>query len=227
LKLIIFDLDQTLVDFVSVHDRAAIAVFRRFFNVDGHLTEVEFAGRSLIENFLAVGRLNGISEQRVIENVPAMLDYYDEAFAEAFPADCSGCVLPGARELLEALSDTRSILALYTGDSRAVAATILERTGLDRYFKFRFFGTEVERRSDMIALARKKAAQLAGRAFSGKDVVVVGDSTKDIEAGKEHGARTVAVATGSHSEAELNQLAPDFVFASMKDWRKVMAAILG
>lgn len=227
MKLIIFDLDQTLVDCVSVHDRAAVAVFRHFFKVEGHFTEVEFAGRSLIENFLAVARLNGIPEQRVLDNLPAMLDYYDEAFAEAFPADCSGCVLPGARELLEALSDTGNIIALYTGDSRAVATIMLERTGFDRYFRFRFFGTEVERRSDMIVLAREKAAHLAGRAFSGKDVVVVGDSTKDIEAGKEQCARTVAVATGSHSEAELSQLAPDFVFASMKDWRKVMAAILG
>lgn len=227
MKLVIFDLDQTLVDVVSVHDRAAVAVFKHFFGVDGHITEVEFAGRSLIENFVAVARLKGIPEQRVLENVPAMLDYYDKAFSESFPADCSKCVLPGARELLGALADTGNILALYTGDSKVVATTMLEGAGLGRYFRIRLFGTEVERRPDMITLAREKAAKLAGRPFSGKDTVVVGDSIKDIEAGREHGARTIAIATGSHSRAELNRYGPDFVFKDMKDWRRVMAAILG
>jgi len=227
LKLIIFDLDQTLVDVVSVHDRAAIDVFRHFFGVDGHITEVEFAGRSLIENFLAVARLKGIPERRILEKVPAMLDYYDKAFIEAFPADCSKCVLPGARELLDALADTGNILALYTGDSKAVATAILDGAGLGRYFSLRLFGTEVKRRPDMIALAQEKAARLAGRVFPGKDIVIVGDSVKDIEAGKEHGARIIAIATGSHSEAELKQYAPDLVFKNMEDWRRILAAVLG
>ncbi|MEW6142579.1 MAG: HAD family hydrolase [Chloroflexota bacterium] len=226
MKLVIFDLDQTLVDVVPVHDRAATAVFKHFFGVDGHITEVEFAGRSLIENFLAVAQLKSIPEQSVLEKMPAMLDYYDKAFIESFPADCSKCVLPGARELLDALAGTGNILALYTGDSEAVASIMLERTALDHYFRIRFFGTEVKRRPDMITLARNKAAKLAGRPFSGEDIVVVGDSIKDIEAGKEHKARTVAIATGSYPEMELSRYGPDFVFEDMEDWRKVMAAIL-
>lgn len=227
MKLVIFDLDQTLVDVVSVHDRAAVAVFREFFGVDGHITEVEFAGRSLIENFLAVARLKGIPEPGILAKMPELLDFYDKAFIESFPDNCSGCVLPGVRELLEALAGTVNVVALYTGDSKKVATTILEKTGLDRYFRLSLFGTEVKRRPEMVGQAIERASVLAGRAFSGADVVVVGDSVKDIEAGREYCARTVAIATGAYSEAELKRYRPDFLFRDMRDWQQVMAAIIG
>jgi beta-phosphoglucomutase-like phosphatase (HAD superfamily) len=50
-KLIVFDLDQTLVDFISVHDEVTQKLFRDFFGVDARLTEIDFAGKSLTENF--------------------------------------------------------------------------------------------------------------------------------------------------------------------------------
>jgi phosphoglycolate phosphatase-like HAD superfamily hydrolase len=227
LKLVVFDLDQTLVDAVAIHDRAATAVFRHFFGVDGGLLKVEYAGRSLIENFISVARYNGIPEERVLEKAPAMLDHYDRDFMANFPDDCPECILPGAVELLGALKDSGNILALYTGDSRLVAETMLEKTGLGRFFEYRFYGTEVKRRPDMISLAVEEVRKATGKKFNGRDIVVVGDSVKDIEAGKEHRAKTVAVATGAYSETELNRQRPDYVFKSMKDWRRVLEAITG
>jgi len=38
--------------------------------------------------------------------------------------------------------------------------------------------------------------------------------------------RTIAVATGRHTLAELAAFAPDYVFADLGDWRAVVAAIL-
>lgn len=38
MKLVIFDLDQTLVDFISIHDEVTQKLFRRYFSVDARLT---------------------------------------------------------------------------------------------------------------------------------------------------------------------------------------------
>ena len=51
MKLIIFDLDQTLVDFLSVHDEVTRRLFKTLFNVDVRLSEIDFAGKSLNDNF--------------------------------------------------------------------------------------------------------------------------------------------------------------------------------
>ncbi len=38
MKLVIFDLDQTLVDFISMHDEVTQKLFRKFFDVDARFT---------------------------------------------------------------------------------------------------------------------------------------------------------------------------------------------
>jgi beta-phosphoglucomutase-like phosphatase (HAD superfamily) len=57
MKLIIFDLDQTLVDFISVHDEITKRLFKGFFNIDAKLTEIDFAGKNLNDNFRELARL--------------------------------------------------------------------------------------------------------------------------------------------------------------------------
>ena len=52
MKLIIFDLDQTLVDFIAIHDEAVYRLFKTLFTVEARLTEIDFAGRSLTETFI-------------------------------------------------------------------------------------------------------------------------------------------------------------------------------
>jgi len=225
MKLVIFDLDQTLVDVVVIHNGAAEVVFRNFFNVKAKITEVDYAGRSLFENFLAVARLKGLPETRVRELLPAMLEAYEKSFVAGFAPDSGKYVLPGVRELLEALKDRGHYLVLYTGDSRVVAEKILEATGLQPYFRLFLFGTEVRKRSDMVRTAIEEASRAAGRPFTAREVVVVGDSIRDVESGREYGAVTVAVATGFHSADELRKTHPDFVFADLKDHRAVLNAI--
>jgi hypothetical protein len=55
MKLIIFDLDQTLVDFITVHDEVTRRLFSEYFNINARLTEIDFAGKSLKDNFRVPG----------------------------------------------------------------------------------------------------------------------------------------------------------------------------
>jgi phosphoglycolate phosphatase len=225
MKLIIFDLDQTLVNFLSVHGEATRRLFRRFFNVDARLTEIDFTGKSLVENFGQLARLKGIPEDLLRKEGDQMLESYETAFGESLPRDGAKYILPGARQLLSELSKTDHVVALYTGDSPRIVSHVFRVTGLGKYFKFCFYGTEVETRADMVKLAINKAEESTGTEFRDKNIVVVGDSVRDVGCGKLFGALTIAVATGFHSKEELLKAGADYLFDSLEDYRKVLEVI--
>ncbi|MBI4187001.1 MAG: HAD family hydrolase [Chloroflexi bacterium] len=225
MKLIIFDLDQTLVDFISVHDEATQELFKSFFSVDARLTDIDFAGRSLSDNFRELGKLKNVPDATFNEKSSRLFEAYEDAFDRKIPADASRHILLGARELLERLSRTDNIIALYTGDSPGIVASVFRVTELGRYFSFCLYGTEVATRADMVKLAIDKAKKMARRNFKGKDVVIIGDSVRDIECGKLFNALTIAVATGFHSAEKLSEAGPDYLFDDLSDSAKVMRAI--
>ncbi len=226
MKLVIFDLDQTLVDLIDIHNRATRDLFRSEFGVDAHLTEIDFAGRSLIDNFSELARKKGLPESVIRTRCREVLDKYGTVFARNIPPDVSHYILPGARELLEALAETKSMAVLYTGNSPGITSTVLRVTGLHRFFSFTLSGTEIKIRADMVKHAIDTAGKMTGVEFRGKDVVVVGDSVRDIECGKQFNALTIAVATGFHTPERLAEKQPDYIFASLADHRKVLEAIL-
>ncbi|RJQ40705.1 MAG: HAD family hydrolase [Dehalococcoidia bacterium] len=225
MKLVIFDLDQTLVDFIPVHNGVTRRLFKRFFGVDARLTEIDFAGKNLNDIFRELAVLKNVPEDIFREKKAGLLASYGDAFAESLPADAGKYVLPGVRELLDELSVKGHVIALYTGNSRRIADAVLEATGLGGYFRFCLYGTETEIRSDMVRLAIEKAGKLAAREFRGRDVVIIGDSVRDIESGRPFGALTIAVATGFHSREKLMAAGPDYLFANLENHREVLKAI--
>lgn len=219
MKLAVFDMDQTLVDVTEIHDAVTEEVFRQRFGVEARLTEIDFAGRSLQDNLIELARLKGIPAEKVSREVVSILQEYDAVFQKTLPANAGGHVLPGVIDLLERLTDARHFVVLYTGDSPGVTHDVLNKTGLDRFFRLQVFGTEAVSREDLLRQAIARAEQLSGRIFQSRDVVVIGDSIRDIQAGKSVGAHTIAVATGIHSREELLRYDPDLVVNDLRDVR--------
>jgi phosphoglycolate phosphatase len=56
--------------------------------------------------------------------------------------------------------------------------------------------------------------------------VIVGDSLRDVEAGRVGGARVVAVATGRTDADALQEAGADTVLADLSDTEAVLAAVL-
>lgn len=227
MKLIIFDLDQTLVDLISVHDATVQALFKSYFGVDASLREIDFAGRSLTENLDELARLKCIAHDEFEEKSKSLLESYEKIFKAKTPPTASKYILPGVKPLLEELSKTDNLIVLYTGDSPGVTQRILEATDLGKYFKISVYGTEANSRVELARMAIKKAEELTGRRFEGKDVVIVGDSIRDVECAKQLNALAIAVATGFHSEAELLSKKPDYLLKSLEDYQKVLEIIGG
>lgn len=227
MKLVIFDLDQTLVDLISFHDATVKELFKTYFNVDASLHEIDFAGKSLTENFIELARLKGIADDKFLKKSKFLLESYEKIFESKIPSVVSTYILPGVIPLLDELSKTPNLIALYTGDSPGVTQRVLKVTGLDKYFKFSVYGTEANSRVELAKMAIKKAEQLTGIRFKGNDVVIIGDSVRDVECGKQLNAITIAVATGFHSEEELISRKPDYLLKNLNDYRTVLEIIGG
>lgn len=225
MKLIIFDLDQTLVDLIAIHDQATRELFRKYFGVEARLTEIDFAGKSLIDNFTELAKLKGVDEGKIHSKQQELLSSYEQIFDSLVPDDAENFILPGVKNLLDELSRNDNLIALYTGDSPGIVKRVFQATGLGKYFRFAVYGTEADSRSGMIQLAIDRAEMTSGKKFQGKEIVIIGDSTRDIDSGKKFQALTIAVATGFHTPEDLRQHQPDFLFSSLEDYARVIKAI--
>jgi phosphoglycolate phosphatase len=216
--LVLWDVDGTLVDSAG-HGRHAFE--EAFEEVVGRLPErVEYAGRT--DHEIALSMLNGSSE-----HLPALLERLVERLAtrkEAIAAD--GRVYPGVAETLAALHAADGVInSLLTGNLEANAAVKVGAFGLDRWLDFHAgaYGSDPhERRSDLVAIARERAAERYGELA---DVVLVGDTPLDVLAAREAGARAVAVATGFADPDALRESEPDALLEDLSDTGAALRAI--
>ena len=119
-----------------------------------------------------------------------------------------GRALPGVREILEVSSERDDILSiLLTGNTAAGARAKLEHYKLNHYFTGGAFADDTH---DRPSIARR-ALEIAKAEIDGlkpRQAFVIGDTPYDIHAGNAIGVRTVAVATGVYSAAQLEGYAP-------------------
>jgi phosphoglycolate phosphatase-like HAD superfamily hydrolase len=225
MKLVIFDMDQTLVELLHTHDAALNELFQTYFGVHARFAETDFAGRSLPENFVALARLKNIPEEVVEGKKEELLAAYERFFARNIPTNASDAILPGVTRFLERLARTDHLVALYTGDSPRIVCSIMEASGLGRHFAFFVAGTEAHNRAGLVRKVLEKARQRTGKRFEGRDIVIIGDSVRDVAVGKEFNALTIAVTTGLHSWEELAKYQPDYLLESMEDTNSILKAI--
>jgi phosphoglycolate phosphatase-like HAD superfamily hydrolase len=225
-RLALFDIDCTLIDAHGAGGRAIFAAIEETYGVSGALDGYTFHGRTdpAIVRDLA-GRW-GIPPDEAEAGVDECLRHY-VARLRAEVADGHMEVLPGVRELVTALAaDRRVVLGLLTGNVAEGAQVKLAQTGVAALFRVGAYGSDSACRPDLPAVAVRRAEEVVGRRFTGKEIAVVGDTPADITCGAALGVKAVAVATGTHSVDELAAHAPDYLFADLSDWRAAYEAIL-
>ena len=223
MKLLIFDIDQTLVDVLDSHRYATTKMFKELFNVEAALDEIDFLGKTLHVNAVDLGKLHGISKEEIDKNMDKMQELYITYFDEGLPEDCSTYVLPGVFKLLEALNSKDYFLAVVTGNNHGLAEDILKRAKLRDYFHVLITGDMNDKREELVQKAILAAEKIVGKKFD--EIVIFGDSVEDIESGKPFKAKTIVVCTGLHTKETLQEHQPSYIFEDLSHTEKVLEAV--
>jgi phosphoglycolate phosphatase len=222
-RLILFDIDSTLINSGGAGVAALKIASRKKFGVDEALTGIEIAGRTdsgIVRQILVK---HGIEPTK--KEVRAFLDSYVELLVQQLQK-CEGRVLPGINELLEWIhSQPHLTLGLLTGNLARGAQLKLEHYGLWKYFQFGAFADDHHDRNELGAVACQRAFDHTGWQFASSSVDVVGDTEHDVACGKAIDARTIAVATGSRSREQLAASEPDFLFNDFAELDQVVSTL--
>ena len=162
-----------------------------------------------------------------LSNLPKFKPLYLEYLAHELerPGPRKG-VMPGVRDLLDALtSRTDVFLALLTGNFADGARMKLEHFDLWRYFECGAFGDTVHERTELLADALANVAACSGIRAEPSRSIVIGDTPLDVGVALAGGARSIAVATGSHTTDQLRISGADIVFDDLSDLEKVLAVL--
>ncbi len=204
--VVFWDLDGTLLTTARAGVFALEEALREVRGVDADLS-------SLVTSGLTDAEVASLALRTARQpDDPATVDAFLRAYERHLPASLHrrrGAALSGVVEILTELRDRPDVASLLlTGNTAAGATAKLAHYALDAFFPHP--GAFCEAPGPRVDIARK-AAGLARKLLADDSegrVYVVGDTPYDIRCGNAIGARTVAVATGSHTAAELAEHAP-------------------
>lgn len=214
-KLILWDIDGTLI---RTNRAGIVALVRAFAQLHGRNTDmdqIDVAGRT--DHWIIRRMLEHHGMAASAENIHAVLEAYLQLLQGEMTAR-PGTVLPGILELLEILHHRDDVVqGLLTGNVERGARTKLEHFQVWHYFQFGAFGDDSAIRNELGPHALRRAKERHEIEFVPDRVWVIGDTPHDIECGKAIGARTIAVATGGYALEQLVAHAPTAAFADFSD----------
>jgi len=216
---LLLDIDGTLLRAGGAGRRA----FERALDdhagpVDGQLRAMRFDGmtdRGIVREALAL--LGRPFDDR---HCAAILDRYVEHLRVELAAPGLR-VLPGVEALLRALAARGARYGLCTGNLAEGARLKLARAGLDGYFDWGLaglhgFAEDGEARQHVVGTAVGRVSAALGRSVPPAEVLVVGDTPRDVAAAHAVGCPALCVTTGNFDEAALRAAGADAVFESLE-----------
>ncbi len=222
MKLFLFDIDGTILHAHGSGRRGVELALERILGRPINTEKVRFSGKTDPQILQEVLLHSGFSPDEINLVLPQALD----AYLETMPAMLSSSkftVMPGILALLQHLHQHPLVhLGLITGNLEPLAYLKLRAVGLDHFFRFGAFGSDSAIRDDLPAIAVQRAHNHTGHAFTGKDVVIIGDTEHDICCGRGIGATSIGVCTGSYSRDDLAPLNPDVLLDDLTDLHSVL-----
>lgn len=209
MKLLLFDIDMTLISTGGAGIRALESAFRLVADRPRALDGVRPHGKTdpAIVREACAGQGLEVSP----ELVDRILDAYLTFLGGEVRRSPTYRVLPGVVALLERLAGSGVVVGLATGNIEHGARIKLERGALNRFFDFGGFGSDSEDRAEVVRTAARRGRESAGVDIAATDTFVIGDTPMDVAAGRTAGFQTIAVASGSYRPEELEQAGADWV----------------
>lgn len=226
MRLVLWDLDHTLLEVRNISQEAYAVGFERVTGVP--LTRfAKMAGRTDRAIIADTFRLQGLSPSaEVIERVGRAVG--EEYVARARLVRENGRVLPGAAEAVRELGKRADVhQSVLTGNMLPIARVKLGSLGLADHLDLASgaFGMDHSERWRLVSLARRRAATTLQVAISPANTILIGDTPLDVEAALRAGARIVAVATGSSGSSALRAAGAETVFEDLTDTARLLREI--
>jgi phosphoglycolate phosphatase-like HAD superfamily hydrolase len=230
-RLVLFDIDGTLLLSGGAGRRAIVKALEDEAGVDPEgANSVRFDGKTdpqiVLEMFEAVGREDECDDARIERVIERYVTHLE---ADLALNAARATVMPGVLSLLASLrQDTRVVLGLLTGNVSRGAEIKLRAVGIDPgQFQVGAYGSDHPVRSSLPPIAVRRAHPIFGRSVAGPEVVIIGDTPADVTCGQGIGARSIGVATGSFSTAQLVAAGAHAVFTDLADTAAVHSTIVG
>ena len=224
-RLLLFDIDGTLLLSGGAGTRALNRTFEELFGVAAAFTGIPVAGRT---DPLILG--DALERAGIAADAGArerFLTRYCEHFEHEilYPGPRKG-LMPGVRQLLDRLRETPGVAcALVTGNVARAARIKLDHFAVGHYFVCGAYGDDAPRRDDLVPIAVGRARRAGVDVDSPGDAVVIGDTPLDVQCAAAAGARAVCVATGSSTAEELRRAGADDVLPDLTDPEYFLAAV--
>jgi len=216
LRLVLFDIDGTLIHSGGAGEKAFAKVCAMEFKVPNGTAQLRFAGRtdtSIVRDFFV---RNQIDPSR--DNFRRFFDCY-VFWLDQMLHQTAGKVLPGVSCMINAFASLPEppAIGLLTGNIRLGAEIKLRHYKLWESFVTGAFGDDHEERNCIAGIARDRGAQLLGDKLQGDEILVIGDTPLDVECGKSIDARVLAVATGNFPRKDLAAHKPTWVVDTLEE----------
>lgn len=225
--LILFDIDGTLLLSGRAGLRAMTRAFQITFGISDAFKGESFGGRTdsyLVSKALALAGLPDTPEHH-----HRFRDIYLPLLAEEIqhPGEGHKGLMPGARELLEALEAFDHLhLALLTGNYREAAEIKLQHFELWDFFEWGAFSDDHHDRNELVPIARSRAETYDIPVAAIDRVIVIGDTPHDIECARVAGAKSIAVATGGYTLEQLKDAGADVALPDLSDTARVLSLLV-
>ena len=208
-RLILFDIDGTLISTAGAGVKAFAAVFDEIFGLPGTTENITFAGRTdrgLLRDIFAANDLEPTDP-----NFRKFEDAYFEQLARYLPRGHTD-PLPGVWDFIKAFRalDPPPVMGLLTGNHERGAQLKLAHYGLWQEFAMGAFGGQYQDRAEVARDALMQGEKLIA-GLQPEEILVIGDTERDIQCARAIGARVLAVATGAYTVSELESFGPDWV----------------
>jgi phosphoglycolate phosphatase len=227
-KLVLFDIDGTLITSRGAGRRAMRTALERVFGAAGGIDQYDLGGRTDTRIVHDVMGALGWEPARVTERLDEFFGAYLGGLTSEIGDGRHVVTLPGVSAVVAGLAQSpEALLGLVTGNIEEGARIKLLPTGLWPHFRVGAYGSDHMDRRRLPSLAARRAQALVGHAFAPTDVVVIGDTPHDIDCARAFGAVAVAVTTGQYTRDQLLADRPDHLFDDLGDVDKVLAAVLG
>ena len=227
MRLILFDVDGTLLMAGGAGNRALGRALQHTYGLENGLNGIRLDGKTdpqIVRE--ALGRY-GKEASLTRQSLNSLFASYIPFLKDEVATSPDFRILPGVPDLMATLSTQSSVaLGLATGNIEEGARIKLDRADLTSFFTFGGYGSDAENRTELIRTAIERGLQEISPA-SAVDILLIGDTPRDVVHARTAGVRTLAVATGRYSVESLLAYKPDFVMPNLNCTEQIMEILNG